>query len=199
MLNDWSTRDVQTWESAPLGPFLAKNFTTTVSPWVVTIESLAPFRSAQCPRPEGDPQPLPYLFDDGDQQRGAFDIGIEVVISTEAMRSKRIAPHRLALSNLKHLYWTIAQMVAHHTCNGCNLQPGDLFGSGTISAPNRAGWGSLAELAEDGKMPLELPGGERRTYLEDGDEIVLRARAERDGYAPIGFGDCAGRIVRGLS
>ena len=195
MLNDWSARDIQRWESAPLGPFLAKNFGTTVSPWVVTMDALAPFRQAQAPRPAGDPQPLAYLWDDADQKEGAFDIAIEVLIATEAMREKGMEPHRLALSNVKHLYWTLAQMVAHHTCGGCNLQPGDLFGSGTISAPDPSGYGSLGELSNDGEKKLSLPSGETRTFLEDGDEIILRASARRDGFATIGFGDCRGRIV----
>ncbi len=143
MLNDWSARDTQAWESQPLGPFLSKNFSTTVSPWIVTMEALAPFLQAQPPRPQGDPQPLPYLWDDADQAQGAFDIGIEALIRTETMRSRGMPAHRLALSNLNHLYWTLAQLVAHHTCGGCNLQPGDLFGSGTISAPERSGWAAF--------------------------------------------------------
>jgi len=195
MLNDWSARDVQTWESQPLGPFLAKNFSTTVSPWIVTAEALAPFRIAQPPRAEGDPQPLPYLWDKTDQAGGAFDIAIEALLSTAAMRERGIAPHRLTASNLRHLYWTPAQMVAHHTSGGCNLQPGDLFGSGTISAPERAGFGSLAELSDDGQTQLTMPTGETRSFLQDGDELTLRARAEREGYATIGFGDCAGRVL----
>ncbi|HKA40961.1 MAG TPA: fumarylacetoacetase [Burkholderiales bacterium] len=195
MLNDWSARDIQRWEMQPLGPFLAKNFGTTVSPWVITTEALAPFRQAQPPRPDGDPRPLPYLWHEADQQHGAYDVEIEALILTAAMRAGRMPPHRLALSNLNHLYWTIAQMVAHHTCSGCNLQAGDLFGSGTISAPGRSGYGSLAELSEDGKQKIALPSGETRTFLEDGDEVILRAIARRDGYVSIGFGECRGRIV----
>jgi fumarylacetoacetase len=195
MLNDWSARDIQSWEMAPLGPFLAKNFSSTVSPWIVTMEALAPFRQAQRPRAADDPKPLPYLWDEEDQASGAFDITLEVLVRTEAMRAKGAAPHRISSSNTNHLYWTLAQLVAHHTCGGCNLMPGDLFGSGTISASERSGWGSLAELSDDGKQPLQLPGGETRTFVQDGDEIILRARAERDGFAPIGFGDCTG-IVR---
>ena len=197
MLNDWSARDIQSWEYQPLGPFLAKNFGTTISPWVVTMEALAPYARAQPPRPEGDPKPLDYLWDDGDQASGAFDIGLEVLIRTPLMREKRMAAHRISASNVKHLYWTLAQMVAHHTCGGCNLQPGDIFGSGTLSAPERSGWGSLSELSEDGKVQIDLPSGETRTFLHDGDELTLRARAERDGYAAIGFGDCTGTIVPG--
>lgn len=199
MLNDWSARDVQSWEMAPLGPFLAKNFSTTISPWIVTMEALAPFRRAQRPRPSGDPKPLPYLWDEEDQVSGAFDIEIEALMRTEAMREKSMEPHRISLSNVEHLYWTAAQMVAHHTCGGCNLQAGDLFGSGTISAPEQSGWGSLAELSEDGRREIALPTRQTRTFLEDGDELILRARARRDGYATIGFGECAGRVLPAIS
>jgi fumarylacetoacetase len=195
MLNDWSARDIQAWEYQPLGPFLSKNFGTTISPWIVTMEALAPFGRAQPPRPEGDPRPLPYLWDDTDQESGAFDIGLEALIRTKTMREKGMPAHRLSASNVKHLYWTISQMVAHHTCGGCNLQPGDIFGSGTLSAPDRSGWGSFSELSEDGRTPVELPSGETRAFLQDGDDLILRARAEREGYAAIGFGDCTGRIV----
>ena len=195
MLNDWTARDVQTWETQPLGPFLAKNFSTTISPWIVTMEALAPFRIAQPRRPEGDPRPLPYLWDDSDQAHGAFDIGIEALIRSDAMRRQNLPAHSLSVSNLRHLYWTVAQMVAHHTCNGCNLQAGDIFGSGTVSAPQRSGFGSLAELSDDGKTQFELPTGETRTFLQDGDELILRASARREGYATLGFGDCAGRVL----
>jgi len=197
LLNDWSARDIQRWESAPLGPFLAKNFCTTVSPWIVTIEALAPFRIAQPPRPAGDPRPLDYLWHEGDQQNGAFDIELEAWISTAAMRAKNAPPQRIALSNTRHLYWTVAQMVAHHTCGGCNLEAGDLFGSGTISAPDQSGFGSFSELSFDGKQPLTLLSGEKRNYLEDGDELTLRAHAHRAGCVSIGFGDCRGIIVAG--
>jgi fumarylacetoacetase len=195
MLNDWSARDVQAWEYQPLGPFLSKNFTTTISPWVVTMEALAPFSQAQAPRPEGDPKPLDYLWDERDQASGALDVKIEALIRTQAMRVKDMPAHRLSSSNVNHVYWTLAQMVAHHTCGGCNLQAGDIFGSGTISAPDRSGWGSLSELSEDGRLRIELPSGETRTFLEDGDELILRASAEREGFATIGFGDCSGLIV----
>jgi len=199
MLNDWSARDIQSWEYIPLGPFLAKNFGTTVSPWIVTMEALAPFRTPQPARAAADPKPLPYLWDAADQQNGAFDIAIEVLIRTDAMRRQGLPAERVAASNVKHLYWTLAQLVAHHTSGGCNLQPGDLFGSGTLSAPERSGWGSLWELTEDGAVAIRFTTGETRTFVEDGDEVILRARAERDGYAPIGFGDCAGTIVPALS
>ena len=195
LLNDWSARDIQRWESAPLGPFLSKNFGSTVSPWIVTAEALAPFRIAQPPRPAGDPRPLGYLWDDEDQRSGAFDVDLEVLISTEAMRAKGLPSHCVSRSNTRHLYWTIAQMVAHHTCGGCNLAPGDLFGSGTISAPDPSGYGSMAELSYDGTKPFDLPSGEKRAFLEDGDEVVFRAHARRAGYASIGFGECRGRIV----
>lgn len=199
MLNDWTARDIQAWESAPLGPFLAKNFTTTVSPWIVTMEALAPYRLPQAPRPADDPPPLEYLRDATDEAHGAFDIRIEALISTAKMRALNMPPHSLTTSNLRHLYWTIAQLVSHQTCGGCNLQPGDLLGSGTISAPDRAGWGSLAELSADGAEALTLPSGETRTYLQDGDDLILRASAKRDGFATIGFGDCAGRIMPAAS
>ncbi len=195
LLNDWSARDIQRWESAPLGPFLAKNFCTTVSPWIVTVEALAPFRIAQPPRPSGDPRPLDYLWHEGDQQNGAFDIELEAWISTAGMRTQNAPPQRIALSNTRHLYWTVAQMVAHHTCGGCNLEAGDLFGSGTISAPDPSGYGSFSELSFDGKQPLTLASGEKRAYLEDGDELTLRAHAGRAGRVSIGFGECKGTVV----
>ena len=193
LLNDWSARDIQAWEYQPLGPFLAKNFASTVSPWVVTPEALAPFRTAQPPRPEGDPRPLDYLMDGEDQAAGAFGIDLEASILTEAMRTSGAAPHRLAASNAQHLYWTVAQMVAHHTCGGCNLEPGDLIGTGTISAPD--GVGSMLELTRGGREPATLPSGETRRFLDDGDEVIFRAYARRDGFAQIGFGECRGRVV----
>jgi fumarylacetoacetase len=195
LLNDWSARDIQRWESAPLGPFLSKNFGSTISPWVITAEALAPFRIAQPPRPAGDPKPLDYLWDDEDQRCGAFDIELEVLFSTETMRAKGMPAQRVSVSNTRHLYWTIAQMVAHHTCGGCNLAPGDLFGSGTVSAPDPSGYGSIAELSFDGEKPFDLPSGEKRAFLENGDEVILRAHAKRAGYVSIGFGECKGRIV----
>jgi fumarylacetoacetase len=195
LLNDWSARDIQRWEMAPLGPFLCKNFGTTVSPWIVTAEALAPYRVAQAPRPQGDPAPLPYLWDDTDQSTGAFDIELEVRLSTQTMQEQGMAPVRIALSNTRHLYWTVAQMVAHHTCGGCDLAPGDIFGSGTISAPDASGFGSIAELSFDGTRPFTLPSGETRAFLEDGDEVTPRAHAHRSGYVSIGFGECIGRII----
>ncbi|WP_241665308.1 fumarylacetoacetase [Teichococcus oryzae] len=195
LLNDWSARDIQAWEAQPLGPFLAKNFGTTVSPWVVTPEALAPFRIPQPARPAGDPAPLPHLLDEADQQSGALDLLLEVLIHTPAMRERNMAPHRLALSNARHMYWTVAQILAHHSSNGCNLGPGDLLGTGTLSAPDPAGFGSLLETTRGGREPVELPSGETRRFLEDGDEVILRARAARDGAASIGFGECRARIL----
>ena len=195
MLNDWSARDIQRWESAPLGPFLSKNFGTTISPWMVTPEALAPFRIAQPARPAGDPRPLDYLWDDADQRSGALDLDIEVLIHTAGMRAQGLPPQRISISNTKHLYWTAAQMVAHHTCGGCNLEPGDLFGSGTISGPTPENYGSIAELSFDGTRDLTLASGEVRRWVEDGDDIILRAHGRRAGYATIGFGDCCARMV----
>lgn len=194
LLNDWSARDFQAWEYQPLGPFLAKNFLTSVSPWVITAEALAPFRIAQPPRPQGDPDPLPYLHDAADQAGGAFSLTLESWIATRAMRSSGLAPHRLGAGPATSMYWTAAQMIAHHTANGCNLLPGDLLGTGTISTPDASGLGSLMELSQGGKAPVILPGGEQRSFLEDGDELILTARAVRAGYRSIGFGACRGIV-----
>ena len=195
LLNDWSARDIQAWEYQPLGPFLSKSFITTISPWVVTAEALEPFRCAQPARPEGDPQPLPYLLDQRDQAKGAFNIELEVLLLTERMREQNLPAHRLALSNTLNMYWTVAQLIAHHSVNGCQLQPGDLFGSGTLSGASSDAYGSLLETTVGGKQPVELPSGEIRKFLEDGDEIILRARCARDGVASIGFGECRGKII----
>ncbi|VVP85730.1 hypothetical protein PS938_01099 [Pseudomonas fluorescens] len=195
LLNDWSARDIQAWEYQPLGPFLSKSFITSISPWVVTAEALEPFRRAQPARPQGDPQPLPYLLDKRDQAAGAFDIELEVLLLTEAMREQNLPAHRLTLSNTGHMYWTVAQMVAHHSVNGCQLQAGDLFGSGTLSGPENGQFGSLLEITEGGKKPIELASGEVRKFLEDGDEIILRGRCRRDGFASIGFGECRGKVL----
>jgi fumarylacetoacetase len=195
LLNDWSARDIQAWEYQPLGPFLAKNFATSISPWVVTPEALAPFRIAQPPRPEGDPEPLPYLHDPADQQHGAFDIELDVRLHTPCLRELGLPPHRLSIGSSRHLYWTVAQLVAHHSSNGCNLRPGDLFGSGTISAPTPEGYGSLLEITGGGTRPLTLASGNRRTFLEDGDEVIILARARREGAASIGFGEVRGTVV----
>jgi fumarylacetoacetase len=195
LLNDWSARDLQAWEYQPLGPFLSKSFATTLSAWVVTPEALAPFRRAQPPRPDGDPQPLPYLFDAADQEGGALDIELEVLLQTEQMRAKDLPPQRLSLSNTLNMYWTAAQLVAHHSVNGCVLQPGDLFGTGTLSGPQAGQHGSLLEMTEGGKQVVELASGESRRFLEHGDEVILRARCKGDGQVSIGFGECRGRIV----
>jgi fumarylacetoacetase len=195
LVNDWSARDIQQWESQPLGPFLGKNFGSTVSPWVVTTEALAPFRTTQPPRPEGDPRPLTHLWDERDQREGAFEITLEAFVLTPAMREKGMPPHRMSQSNTLDLYWTLAQLVAHHTSGGCDLQAGDLFGTGTISGPTEEGWGSLSELSLDGQRALTLSSGEIRTFLEDGDEAILRAHCRRGGYVSIGFGECRARVV----
>ena len=168
-------------------------------PWVVTPEALAPFSDRTTATPAGDPGPLPYLSDAADQASGAFDLDLSVSLSTARMRAAGLPPQAISRSNARHLYWTLAQMVAHHTCNGCNLEPGDLIGTGTISAPDPEGCGSLLELTLGGKRPLALASGETRTYLEDGDEIVLSARASRSGFAPIGFGECSGRVEAAVS
>ena len=195
LLNDWSARDIQAWEYQPLGPFLSKSFITSISPWVVTAEALEPFRRAQPARPEGDPQPLAYLLDAKDQAQGALDIELEVLLLTEAMREQNLPAQRLGLSNTLNMYWTAAQLVTHHSVNGCQLQPGDLFGSGTLSGPDRSQLGSLLEITEGGKHPVELASGEVRKFLEDGDEIIFRARCRREGFASIGFGECRGKII----
>jgi len=195
LLNDWSARDLQAWEYQPLGPFLSKDFGTTISPWIVTPEALAPFRVPQPKRPEGDPQPLPYLWDETDQQAGALDLELEVLLLTPAMRERGMPPHRLSLGSALNMYWTPAQLLTHHASNGCNLQPGDLFGTGTISSATPDGYGSLLEITRGGRENVQLPSGETRRFLEDGDEVILRARARRDGCASIGFGECRGTIV----
>jgi fumarylacetoacetase len=195
LFNDWSARDIQQWESQPLGPFLGKSFGSTVSPWIITPEALAPFRVAQPPRPAGDPQPLPYLWDETDRREGAFEIALEALLMTEGLRAKGLPPHRMSASNTTDLYWTVAQMIAHHSCNGCNLAPGDLFGSGTISGPTQEGYGSLMELSADGTRTITLASGETRTFVEDGDEVIFRAHCRKPGCAPIGFGECRARII----
>jgi len=195
LLNDWSSRDVQSWEYQPLGPFLSKNFATTISAWVVTPEALAPYRVAAPARPAGDPAPLPYLHDAADQDSGGLDIELEVLLTTAQMRADGTAPHQLTVSSTEHMYWTVAQMIAHHSSGGCDLRSGDLLGTGTISAPGGHGYGSLLEMTRNGAEPLVLPTGEERTFLHDGDEILLRARAHRAGAAPVGFGECRATVL----
>ena len=194
LLNDWSARDIQGWEYQPLGPFLSKNFASTLSPWVVTLEALAPYRVAFT-RPEGDPQPLAYLDSPANRAEGAFDIQLQVGLQTAHMRATGQADASICRTSYRHAYWTVAQMVAHHTVNGCNLQPGDLFGSGTLSGPTLDQAAALIELTTGGKHPVTLPGGEQRTWLEDGDSVVLRGWCEKDGAARIGFGECVGTVL----
>ncbi|MCC6918713.1 MAG: fumarylacetoacetase [Alphaproteobacteria bacterium] len=195
LLNDWSARDLQTWEYQPLGPFLAKNFMTTLSPWIVTTEALAPFRTAQAPRPAGDPAPLPYLLGEADQREGALDIALEVELLTARMRADRLPPLRLSQGSALDLYWTAAQLITHHASNGCNLQPGDVLGTGTISGLTPESAGSLIELSKGGSVPLRLPTGETRSFLEDGDEVRFCGRCTRDGFVSIGFGACSGIVM----
>jgi fumarylacetoacetase len=199
LLNDWSARDVQRWEMFPLGPFLSKSFGTSVAPWVVTADALAPFRVAALPRPNGDPRPLPYLYDTADQASGGLDVHLQVHLSTEKMRRAGEPAVAILTSNARYLYWTPAQMVAHHTVNGCNLQPGDLIGTGTISGPTPAELSSMLEFTSGGTKPVAFPNGETRGFLEDGDEITFRGRCSREGFATIGFGSCTGRIEAAAS
>ncbi len=194
LLNDWSARDIQAWEYQPLGPFLSKNFASTISPWIVTMEALAPFR-APFVRPEGDPQPLPYLDSVANRQQGSLDVELEVWLQTQAMRDAGLAPQRLSQSSFREAYWTVAQMLTHHTVNGCNLQPGDLLGSGTQSGARPEQAGSLLELTAGGKNALTLANGETRTFLQDGDAIILRAHCVSSGFRRIGFGDCQGQVL----
>ncbi len=198
LLNDWSARDIQSWESQPLGPFLAKSLSTFVSPWIVTTEAMAPFRVAQPPRPSGDPAPLPHLNDAEDQASGCFSIDFEVLLLTPKMREAGMAAHVLSRSNANDLYWTVAQMVAHHASNGCNLQAGDLFGSGTVSGTAPGSAGCMLEMTRGGRNPVTLPNGETRAYLEDGDEITFLGHARRDGFVSIGFGPCGGTVKEAL-
>jgi fumarylacetoacetase len=194
LFNDWSARDIQAWEYQPLGPFLSKNFASTVSPWIVTLDALAPFRKPHS-RPEGDPAPLPYLDSPENREQGAIDIELEVWLQTEQMRAAGHAGDRLMQSNFSDAYWTVAQLVAHHSVNGCNLRDGDLFGSGTLSGPRADQGGSLLELSDGGKRPIRLSNGETRTYLEDGDTVILRGYCQRDGFRRIGFGECRGTVM----
>jgi fumarylacetoacetase len=196
LLNDWSARDIQGWEYQPLGPFLAKSFCSTISPFIITPEALAPFRAAQAPRPAGDPKPLDYLWDEADQASGALALELEVLLMTPGLAAKGLPPHLLSRGPASSLYWTPAQLVAHHASNGCNLRPGDLLGSGTISS--EGAYGSLLEITRGGREPITLASGETRRFLEDGDEVILRARGKREGFAPIGFGECRGVVTGAL-
>jgi len=194
LLNDWSARDIQGWEYQPLGPFLSKNFASTISPWIVTLEALAPYR-VPFVRAEGDPQPLPYLDSAANRAGGSLDIQLQVGLQTPRMREAGQPDAQICRTSYRHAYWTVAQMVAHHTVNGCNLQPGDLFGSGTLSGPTLDQAGALIELTQGGKNPIALPNGENRTFLEDGDAVVLRGWCEKPDAARIGFGECRGTVL----
>ncbi|MBX3147611.1 MAG: fumarylacetoacetase [Gemmatimonadales bacterium] len=194
ILNDWSARDIQRWEYQPLGPFLSKSFASTVSPWVVTTDALAPFRVPAFDRPAGDPDPLPYLASEANQRGGGFDIQVVVALRTAQMRAEQLEPEPISRASFASMYWTMAQLLTHHASNGCNLRPGDLLGSGTISGPDRENRGCLLELTWRGTEPLTLPTGEVRRFLQDGDEVVMRAYCERPGAASIGFGECAGVV-----
>lgn len=195
LVNDWSARDIQAWEYQPLGPFLAKNFATTVSPFVVTLEALEPFRVPAFERDPDDPQPLDHLDGDANRKRGGFDVNLEVYLQTEMMRAEMIDPFLLSRSNMKDLYWTIGQMLTHHASNGCNLRRGDLLATGTVSGREKNERGCLLELTWRGSEPLELPTGELRRFLEDGDEVIMKGFCERDGFRRIGFGECRGKII----
>jgi len=194
LLNDWSARDLQSWEAQPLGPFLGKNFATTISPWIVTLEALAPFR-APLARPPDEPSALAYLESPAVRESGALDIELAVYLQTPAMRAAGLGPERLSRSNYRDAYWSIAQMIAHHTVGGCNLQPGDLLGSGTLSGPAPAEAGSLLELSAGGTQPITLANGETRRFLDDGDRVELRATCSRDGCVRIGFGAASGIVL----
>jgi fumarylacetoacetase len=195
LVNDWSARDIQAWEYQPLGPFLGKSFATSLSPWVVTMEALAPFRAAAFPRAEGDPTPLPYLSNPIDQQLGGLDLWLEVSLLSPRMHEAGAGPLVLGRSNFKDMYWTMAQMLTHHASNGCNLRPGDLLASGTVSGADKTARGCLLELTSRGKEPVTLPTGEQRKFLEDGDEVILRGFCEREGFRRVGWGSCSGKIV----
>jgi fumarylacetoacetase len=196
IVNDWSARDIQKWEYQPLGPFLAKSFATTVSPWVVTLEALEPYGVPCFARPDTDPQPLDYLSDPDDAARGGIDVTLEVFLETAQMREKSIEPVRLTKGNFKDMYWTIAQMLTHHSSNGCNLLPGDLLASGTVSGTEKDSRGCLLELTWRGEDPVQLPTGEERRFLDDGDQVIITAHCRRDGFARVGFGDCRGIVAR---
>lgn len=195
LLNDWSARDIQRWEYQPLGPFLAKNFATTISPWIVPLPALEPFRLPARPRATGDPAPLPYLFDPRDQQHGGLDLTLEVWLQTAAMANAAHPPVLLSRGNFRSMYWTLAQMLTHHASNGCVLRSGDLIGSGTVSGPDKGQFGCLQELTWGGRDPVSLPGGELRRSLEDGDTVILRGHAHRPGHPLISLGACHGQIT----
>lgn len=199
LVNDWSARDIQAWEYQPLGPFLAKSFSTSISPWVVTMEALAPFRTAAFDRPPGDPAPLSYLSSAEDQAHGGLDLKLEVYLSSAKMRQQNLPSLRLSHGNFCDMYWTIAQMLTHHTSNGCNLRPGDLLASGTVSGPDKDNAGCLLELTRGGAEPLALPAGETRRFLEDSDEIILRGYCDRPGFVRIGLPECRGIVGQAVT
>jgi fumarylacetoacetase len=194
LFNDWSARDIQGWEYQPLGPFLSKSFASTVSPWIVTSEALAPYRSSWT-RDVADPQPLPYLESKQNRDLGSLDLSLQVFIETESMRKAKQPAVQLSQSNFKDSYWTVAQMVAHHTVNGCNLRSGDMFGSGTQSGPNPEEAGSMLELSNAGAEPIQLPNGETRTFLEDGDCVIMKGWCKKTGAVRIGFGEVSATIL----
>ena len=195
LVNDWSARDIQAWEYQPLGPFLSKNFATTLSPWLVTLDALAPFRTPAFARAAGDPAPLPYLYDAENEQAGGIAISLEVCITSVRMRAQALAPMRISIGSFTSMYWTVAQLLTHHASNGCNLQPGDLLASGTVSGATKESRGCLLERTWKGTEPLALPTGETRRFLEDGDEVIMRGWCERDGFRRIGFGECRGIVA----
>ena len=195
LLNDWSARDIQSWEYQPLGPFLAKNFATSISPWVTPMAALEPFRAAVTPRAATDPRPLPYLHSAADQEQGSLNVKLEVSITTRTMRENKLAPFLLSESNTHDLYWTPAQLIAHHTSNGCNLQIGDVLATGTISGPAESSAGCLLELTRNGAQPILLPTGESRTFLADGDEVIFRGSCEAPSHPRIGLGECRATIL----
>ena len=195
LLNDWSARDIQAWEMAPLGPFLAKNFSTTISPWIVTADALAPFHTPAMARAEDDPKPLDYLWAENDQRSGGLDVDLTVSMRTQRMREAGDAAVAVIRSNARYLYWTPAQMLAHHSSGGCNMLSGDLLGTGTISGPTDDQLSSLLELTRAGQTPFTLPNGEQRGFLQDGDEVSFTARCQRESFVSIGFGTCSGRVI----
>jgi fumarylacetoacetase len=198
LVNDWSARDIQKWEYQPLGPFLAKSFATTISPWVVTMEALTPFRVPAFRRPQADPRPLTYLESAEDAEHGGIDVTLEVLLSSHRMRARGLGPILVSRSNLRDLYWTPAQMITHHSSNGCNLRPGDLIATGTVSGETRESWGCLLELTRGGTDPIELPNGESRRFLQDGDEVIMHGYCRREGFARIGCGECRGIVLEAL-
>ncbi|MGK7914991.1 MAG: fumarylacetoacetase [Prochloraceae cyanobacterium] len=195
LVNDWSARDIQAWEYQPLGPFLAKSFATTISPWVVTLEALAPFRCPAFSRPQGDPTPLPYLSSPLNTKLGGIDLKVEVLVQSAQMREQGIEPFHLSRASFQDMYWTLAQMLAHHSSNGCNLRPGDLLASGTVSGAEEGSQGSLLEITQRGSKSIELPTGETRTFLADTDKVIIRGYCEQEGYARVGLGECQGMVL----